>query len=41
MFKKFFGLFSKDIGIDLGTTNVRVYVRGRGMIISESSVVAI
>ncbi len=41
MFKKFFGLFSKDIGIDLGTTNVRAYVRGRGMIISESSVVAI
>lgn len=41
MFKKFFGLFSKDIGIDLGTTNVRVYIRGRGMVISESSVVAI
>lgn len=41
MLKKFFGLFSKDIGIDLGTTNVRVYVRGRGMVISESSVVAI
>jgi len=41
MLKKFFGLFSKDIGIDLGTTNVRVYVRGRGMVIHESSVVAI
>ena len=41
MFKKFFGLFSKDIGIDLGTTNIKVYVRGRGMVISESSVVAI
>ncbi len=41
MLKKFFGLFSKDIGIDLGTTNVRVYVRGRGMVINESSVVAI
>lgn len=41
MLKKFFGLFSKDIGIDLGTTNVRVYVRGRGLVISESSVVAI
>ncbi len=41
MFKRFFGLFSKDIGIDLGTTNVRVYVRGRGLVIDEASVVAI
>lgn len=41
MFKKLYGLFSKDIGIDLGTTNVRVYIRGRGMVMSESSVVAI
>ncbi len=41
MLKKFFGLFSKDIGIDLGTTNVRVYVRGRGLVINEASVVAV
>jgi len=41
MLKKILGAFSKDVGIDLGTTNVRVYVRGKGMVISESSVVAI
>jgi len=41
MFNKFFGLFSKDIGIDLGTTNLRIYVKGRGLIINEPSVVAI
>ena len=31
---------SQDIGIDLGTANVRVYVRGRGIIMREPSVVA-
>lgn len=41
MFNKLFGLFSKDIGIDLGTTNLRIYVKGRGIIINEPSVVAI
>ncbi len=41
MFGKFFGLFSKDIGIDLGTANTLVYVRGRGIVINEPSVVAI
>lgn len=41
MFKNFFGLFSKDIGIDLGTNNVRVYIRGKGLVISEASVVAV
>lgn len=41
MFKKFLGLFSKDIGLDLGTTNMRVYLKGRGIVIDESSVVAI
>lgn len=41
MFKKFFGLFSKDIGLDLGTTNVRIYVRGQGLVFDESSVAAI
>jgi rod shape-determining protein MreB and related proteins len=37
----FLGLFSLDIGIDLGTANTLVYVRGRGIVISEPSVVAI
>src|SRR3989338_8763496 len=34
-------LFSSDIGIDLGTSNTLVYVRGRGIVLSEPSVVAI
>jgi len=38
---KIFGAFSQDIGIDLGTANTLVYVRGRGIIINEPSVVAI
>jgi len=33
--------FSKDIGIDLGTANTLVYVKGRGIVINEPSVVAI
>ncbi|GAC1319642.1 MAG: rod shape-determining protein [Chloroflexota bacterium] len=36
-----FGAFSKDLGIDLGTANTLVFVRGRGVVISEPSVVAI
>ena len=35
------GLFSLDIGIDLGTANTLVYVRHRGIVINEPSVVAI
>ncbi len=38
---KILGVFSSDIGIDLGTANTLVYVRGRGIIINEPSVVAI
>ncbi|HEX2326261.1 MAG TPA: rod shape-determining protein [Chloroflexota bacterium] len=34
------GLFAKDLGIDLGTANILVYVRERGVVISEPSVVA-
>ena len=41
MLNKLFGQFSKDIGIDLGTANTLVYVRGRGIVINESSVVAV
>src|SRR3989339_224992 len=37
----FFGGFSKDIGIDLGTANTLVYVKGRGILINEPSVVAV
>src|SRR3990167_8016865 len=34
------GLFSNDIGIDLGTANTLVYVKGRGIVINEPSIVA-
>lgn len=37
----FFGLFSNDIGIDLGTANTLVYVRDRGIVLREPSVVAV
>lgn len=38
---RFFGYFSNDIGIDLGTANTLVYVKGRGIVINEPSIVAI
>lgn len=41
MLNKLFSLFSQDIAIDLGTVNSLVYVRGRGIVLSEPSVVAI
>ena len=41
MLNRLFKIFSKDIGIDLGTANTLVYVRGRGIIINEPSIVAI
>ncbi len=41
MFDKFWGLLSHDIGIDLGTVNTLVLVKGKGIAIREPSVVAI
>lgn len=41
MINRFLGMLSHDIGIDLGTANTLVYVRGRGIVINEPSVVAI
>lgn len=41
MLNKLFGAFSKDIGIDLGTANTLVYVRGKGIVINEPSVVSL
>lgn len=41
MLSRFFGLFSKDIGIDLGTANTLVYVRDHGVVLREPSVVAV
>lgn len=40
-FEKFFRLFSNEIGIDLGTSNTLVYLRGRGIVINEPSIVAV
>ena len=34
-------LFTKDIGIDLGTANTLVYMRGKGIVLREPSVVAV
>ena len=41
MFKRLRGLFSSDLSIDLGTANTLIYVRGRGIVLDEPSVVAI
>ncbi len=41
MFDRLFKIFSRDVGIDLGTANTLVYVRGRGIMINEPSIVAI
>lgn len=39
--QQFLGRFSNDIGIDLGTANTLVYVRGKGIVVNEPSVVAV
>ena len=36
-----FNMFNKDIGIDLGTANVLIYIKGQGIVLNEPSVVAI
>ncbi len=41
MFKKFRGLFSNDLSIDLGTANTLIYVKEQGIVLNEPSVVAI
>lgn len=41
MFKNFLGHFSNDMSIDLGTANTLIYVRGRGIVLAEPSVVAV
>ena len=38
---RFFNLFSSDLAIDLGTANTLVYAKGRGIVVSEPSIVAI
>lgn len=41
MLQKLFGQFAKDIGIDIGTANTLVFVKEKGIVINEPSVVAI
>ncbi len=41
MLKKFYQYFSNDIGIDLGTSNTLVYLKGHGIVVNEPSVVAV
>ena len=41
VFDWLFGMFSNDLAIDLGTANTLIYVKGKGIILSEPSVVAI
>jgi rod shape-determining protein MreB and related proteins len=41
MFKAFLSLFGNDMGMDLGTSNTLVYLKGKGIILKEPSVVAI
>ncbi|NUM34297.1 MAG: rod shape-determining protein [Candidatus Brocadiae bacterium] len=41
MIDKFLGLFSLDMGIDLGTANTLVAIQGQGIVLSEPSVVAV
>lgn len=40
MLKKFRGMFSNDLSIDLGTANTLIYVKGQGIVLNEPSVVA-
>ncbi|HPA59624.1 MAG TPA: rod shape-determining protein, partial [Synergistales bacterium] len=40
MFGSISGIFGKDIGIDLGTANIVVYVKGKGVVIDEPSIIA-
>src|SRR3989338_2165320 len=41
MLNKFYNYISNDIGIDLGTSNTLVYLKGHGIVINEPSVVAV
>jgi rod shape-determining protein MreB and related proteins len=41
MLRRIRGLFSNDLSIDLGTANTLIYIRGRGIVLNEPSVVAI
>ena len=40
-FRRFRGIFSTDLSIDLGTAKTLIYTRGQGIVLNEPSVVAI
>ena len=41
LFRKIKGTFSTDLSIDLGTANTLIYVKGRGIVLDEPSVVVV
>ena len=41
LFSRFFRMMSHDMAIDLGTANTVVYLRGKGVVLNEPSVVAV
>ena len=41
MLKRLQGMFTNDIAIDLGTANTLVYIKGKGIVLNEPSVVAV
>jgi rod shape-determining protein MreB len=41
LFDSLFGLFSNDIGMDLGTSSILLYVKGQGIVLCEPSIVAL
>ena len=41
MLKRILSVFSKDLSIDLGTANTLIYMRSKGIVLNEPSVVAI
>ena len=41
LFDAILGMFSNDLAIDLGTANTLVYLKGKGVVVSEPSVVAV
>ena len=41
MLKRFRGYFSDDLSIDLGTANTLIYIKSRGIVLNEPSVVSV
>jgi rod shape-determining protein MreB len=41
MLNRVLGIFSNDLSVDLGTANTLIYMRGKGVVLNEPSVIAI